>query len=108
MAMTLEMSFHGVERSPALEGRIGERAAKLSEIHSDLTHCRVVVRAPHGSHRRGGLFEVHIDAHYPGGEAVITRSHRNQAGHSDPAVAVRDAFIALRHHLQHARAPQAV
>lgn len=104
MAMTLDLTFHGVDRSPALEGRIGEKATKLSQLHSDLTHCRVVVTAPHRHKHQGGVFEVHIDAHFPGGEAAVSRSHRNDSAHADPAVAVRDAFSAINHRLTHLKA----
>jgi len=102
--MRVEVSFQGIAKSEALEGRILEKAAKLEQLHDDVAHCRVVVSSPHRHQHSGSLFEVHIDAHYPGGEASVSRSHRNDGAHADPAVAVRDAFAALHQRLTHVKA----
>jgi ribosome-associated translation inhibitor RaiA len=96
----LEIVFHNVDRSHAVEDAVRERAAKLEQLAPDTTSCRVTIEAPHKHHQRGNLFSVRVDLHYPGGEAVATRSPADHHSHEDVYVAVRDAFDAARRQLQ--------
>jgi ribosome-associated translation inhibitor RaiA len=96
MPIPTSVSFHNMERSPALEHRILEKVQKLDERYSNrITSCRVSVQAPHHHRARGNLFDVRIDLHLPGVELVVNRegSAPNPA-HSDVYVAMRDAFDA--------------
>ena len=46
MQTPLQISFDGVDPSPAVEARIGEKAAKLERLHGRIVGCKVVVEAP--------------------------------------------------------------
>jgi ribosome-associated translation inhibitor RaiA len=72
----LEIVFHDVDRSPALEDAIRERAAKLEKFADDITSCRVTVQRPHRHHRQGDLHNVLIDVHVAGAEVVAGRPRR--------------------------------
>jgi ribosomal subunit interface protein len=100
MQIPLEIVFHNVERSPAVEAAVRERAAKLEQFVPNLTSCRVTIEAPHKHHQQGNLYTVRVDLHYPGGEAVATRSPSADHSHEDVYVALRDAFKAARRQVQ--------
>ena len=100
MQVPLEIVFHNVDRSPAVEAAVRERAAKLEQFADNITSCRVTVEAPHKNHQQGNLYTVRIDLRFPGGEAVANRSPSENHAHEDVYVALRDAFRAARRQLQ--------
>lgn len=96
MLTPLQVSFRGIERSPALEARIQDNAAKLERFHPRLSSCHVAVVGEDRHRQQGRQFEVRIDVRAAGHEeAVSTLKH-----HEDVYVAVRDAFDAVRRQLQ--------
>lgn len=100
MAMPLEIVFHNVDRSTAVEDATRERAAKLEQLAPNITSCRVTVEAPHRNHQQGNLYTVRIDLRYPGGETLASRAPGENHAHEDVYVALRDAFKAARRQLR--------
>jgi ribosomal subunit interface protein len=100
MQVPLEIRFHNVDPSPALEQAIRERVAKLEQFADDIVSCRVTVEAPHRHHRQGKLFKVSVDVRLPGGEVVANRDPAAHHAHEDVMVSLRDAFKAVRRQLQ--------
>lgn len=99
MRTQLQIHFHGIDSSPALETSIREKSNKLEQFHPNVTACRVVVQRPHNHKQQGEEFLVSIDVSVPGGNIVA-----NQARRQDVHVALRDAFFAARRQLdEHAR-----
>jgi len=100
----VQITFRGMDTSPAVEARILEKAAKLDTFYDRIMSCRVVVEAPHKRHHKGRLFLVTIDVTVPGSELVVNTGKRFNHSHEDVYVAVRDAFNAMRRQLEtHAR-----
>jgi ribosomal subunit interface protein len=96
MKIPLQINFHDMPVSPALETLIREKAAKLEQFHPNLTGCRVVVDKPHQhSRQQGDQFSVTVDVSVPGATIVA-----NNASSEDPNVAVRDAFLAARRQVE--------
>jgi ribosomal subunit interface protein len=100
MQVPLEIRFHNMDRSAAIEDEIRERANKLERFAEDIVSCRVTVEAPHRRHRQGQLYRVAVDIRIPGGEVVASRDPGADHSHEDVHVAVRDAFNAARRQLQ--------
>jgi len=124
MKFPLQIKFHNMPPSLAVENNIRDKASKLNLFYDRITSCRVVVKAPHRHHRKGKIYEVHIDLTMPAGEVVINRSPKrlrtatspvtdglethlteshepNRNGtHTDVYVAIRDAFNAAGRKLQ--------
>jgi len=100
MQVPLEVRFHNVDPSPAVEAAVRERMAKLERLTNHIISCRVTVEAPHKSHQQGNLFTVRVDLRYAGGEAVANRTPSANHAHEDVYVALRDAFRAVRRQLQ--------
>ena len=73
MNTPLQLTFHNVPHSQAVENAVKEAAVRLEAHHDRITSCRVVIDQPHRHHREGNLFEVRIDLKMPGVELVVKR-----------------------------------
>ncbi len=99
MEIPVQVTFRGMDPSPAVEARAREMAERLKRHRDRITSCRVVIEAPHRHHHKGKLYTVAIDVTYPGGEVVANRGKRFDHSHEDVYVAIRDAFKAMRRRL---------
>lgn len=95
MQVPLQITFHDVTHSDALESHIREKARKLEQFYSSLIGCKVVVDQPGLHQNKGKPFNIRIDLTVPGGEIVVDRQ-KNE----DVYVALRDAFDAARRKLE--------
>ena len=100
MQVPVEVRFHNLDRSDAVEAAVRDAAAKLERFANDITSCRVTIEGPHKHHQQGNLFAVRVDVRYAGGEVVASRDPSAHHAHEDVYVAVRDAFNAARRQLQ--------
>ena len=104
MQTPIQITFHQMDASPALEARIRQRAEELEQYFDRITACHVTVEPQQRRHQQGNLFQVRIDLVVPGREIAVGRGRDLNHAHEDPYVAVRDAFDALRRRLEdHAR-----
>ncbi|MDA8231967.1 MAG: HPF/RaiA family ribosome-associated protein [Magnetospirillum sp.] len=97
MDVPLEIRFHDIEPSQALEAAIRERVDRLNRMYPRLTSCRVAVEAPHRQHRKGNIFAIHIELGVPGGKLAVTREpHHVREKYATPDIykTLRDAFDA--------------
>ncbi|MBX9634180.1 MAG: HPF/RaiA family ribosome-associated protein [Magnetospirillum sp.] len=98
----LEIRFHNVDPSTAMEGAIRERVDKLERLYSRLTRCLVSVEAPHKQHRKGNQYQVHVELWVPCGHLAVThepRHLREKYANPDVYTAMRDAFDAAERQL---------
>jgi ribosomal subunit interface protein len=100
LQIPLQITFHGMEPSPAIEARIREKAAKLEHFHDRIVGCKVVVEAPHRHHHKGKLYNVRIDISVPGKDVFVGHSGPLNHAHEDVYVAIRDAFNAAGRQLE--------
>jgi ribosome-associated translation inhibitor RaiA len=104
MKLPLQISFRGMDSSPALERRIRIKVAKLERFHDRLMSCAVVVDARTRRQHKGKVYRVGVDLRGPGFEIAVGRSGRRNSAHEDITVALRDAFAAIGRQLEdHAR-----
>lgn len=112
----VQTSFRHMAASAAVTARIEAEVEKLQRYFDGITHCHVVVIAPHRHHRAGRRFSLHIElgvprerlviAHEPAvrpGRDIVPRpvkSDEVDAPHKDVYVAVRDAFATARRQLK--------
>ena len=95
MQLPVQVTYRGMDTSPALDAAVREKATKLEEFYDRITSCRVVIEESARHKTKGKQFEVHIDLKAPGGEIAVTREHD-----TDVYVALRDAFDAARRKLE--------
>ncbi len=100
MKIPLQISFHGIPHSDAVEAKIREKASKLDRFFSHIMSCRVAVEAEHHHHHQGNLYHIRIDITTPRKELVISKEHNDKQAHEDIYVAIRDAFNAAARQLE--------
>lgn len=93
MQVPLEISFHGIESSPAVEELVRGHAAQLDRISDNLNSCRVALERPHESPTTGSPWRVRIDMRLsPGHELVVDRHEGDGTVNEELYDAVNDAF----------------
>jgi len=96
MMIPVQITFHGLDHSDAVETRIREKVAKLEQFCDRITSCRVVVECHHrntsNAHHKGEPYHIRIDLTLPGNEIVVKRDPKDSHVHEDIGVALRDAF----------------
>ncbi|MDO9046144.1 MAG: HPF/RaiA family ribosome-associated protein [Methylobacter sp.] len=100
MQIPLQITFHGIPHSDAVEAKIREKASKLDRFHSHIIGCRVAVEAEHHRHHQGNQYHIRIDITTPRKELVISREHHDKKAYEDIYVAIRDAFNAATRQLE--------
>ena len=95
MDTPLEIHFHGIEKSAAVEERVREKVAKLAKHFDRLTRCRVVLEAPHRSPQKAKVYQIKIELGMPGRRPIVV-SHEREGSHANEelGLAIRDAFEA--------------
>ena len=100
MQTPLQITFHQLPPSPALEADVRQRVDELATFFDRIVSCSVLIEAPHHHHHQGRLYRVRIEIGVPGEHIVVGRSPDEDGAHADPHVAVRDAFRAARRQLE--------
>ncbi len=100
MSIPVQITYHGLEPTEAIDSRIHDEVEKLQRFFEHITSMRVTVEAPHAHHHKGKLYAARIDVSVPGREIVVSRDHHDKHEHEDLYVAIRDAFAAARRQLE--------
>jgi cold shock CspA family protein len=100
MQKPVQITFRGMEKSPAVEETVREYAEKLDRYYDGIISCRIVIESPHRQHHQGNLFHVAIAIKVPGTEILVNREKSERHSHEDAYVAIRDAFAAARRQLE--------
>jgi putative sigma-54 modulation protein len=95
MATQVEVHFHGIEKSEAVEQRVHEKVAKLKKHFSQMTSCRVAIEVPQRTADRPKVYQIKIEIGVPRRAPVIV-SHERTGSHAneDLPLAIREAFQA--------------
>lgn len=97
MSSPLEISFHGIERSEAVEARIREKLKRVESHFERITHARVVIEAPQRRTPLPKFFHVRIEIGIPGMKPIVVNHEPEDAhAHTDVMLALRDAFNAAQ------------
>lgn len=100
MTTPLEITFHGLERSDAVEARIRQKFDRLRAHFDRMTHARVVIDAPQRRTPLPKLFHVRIEIGIPGHNPIVAKYEPAEDRPStDVMLAVREAFGAAKRQL---------
>ncbi len=100
MTTPIEISFHGIDRSDAAEALVHEKVARLERHFNRMTHCRVVVEAPHRHAHKQRAYQIKIEVGMPGRTPLIVQPTNDyNHTHEDITAALRDAFQAAERQL---------
>jgi hypothetical protein len=114
MQRPVQITFHNLTPSPAVEEVVAERAAWLETFHAGIIGCRVTLEVPHRHSRQGRAVHVRIELSLPGEDVVVRHAGaaaRPGSEVDDPArhrarsdknakLAVHDAFDIARRRLE--------
>jgi len=95
MKLPVNIQFHGLEPSDAMESSAREHARELDSLAPDIMACRVSIDLAHKHKHQGRQFGVRIDLTLPGHELVV-----NHVQHEDAHIALRDAFEKMKRQLE--------
>jgi ribosome-associated translation inhibitor RaiA/cold shock CspA family protein len=95
MKLPVQIQFHGLKQSAALEQNILDHAEKLESFFPNIIACRVTIEWEQKRALQGRPFHLRIDLTVPGHELVVNRV-RNEDVH----VAMRDAFDDMQRQLE--------
>jgi putative sigma-54 modulation protein len=102
MLTPLEISFHGLERSEAVEDRIREKFARIEKYFDRITHARVAIEAPKRRTPLPKVFHVKIEIGIPGHNPIVVKYEpEGLEAQADITTAVRDAFAAAQRQVEH-------
>jgi putative sigma-54 modulation protein len=91
----IEVHFHGIEKSEAIEQKVREKVAKLQRHFASMTSCRVAIEAPQRSADKPKVYQIKIEIGVPRSAPVVVRHERvGSRAHEDLPLAIRDAFEA--------------
>lgn len=95
MNAPVEVHFHGLEKSEAIEERVREKVAKLEKHFERMTSCRVVVDAPQRNVQKPKVYQIKIEIGLPRRKPIVV-SHERTGSHASEELnlAIRDAFDA--------------
>ena len=101
MQTPVEIDFQGMDADGGVRTAIARQVDDLEQRFGRITACRVVLKAPGGHHRTGGLYAINIRIALPEGREVnIGRTPQNDERYSDLNFALNDAFKRARRQLQ--------
>ena len=102
MHVPLQIAFHGVDHSDAVESSIRTAVGKLEKLDGRITGCRVAVEGRnHEAETHRAALRIRIGITVPGSELVVTEEPE-EGRRTDIAGAVRRAFASMeRQLLQH-------
>lgn len=114
--LAVQTTFRHMQTSAAVTDHVLQEAQKLLRYFDRITHCHVVIIAPHKHHRHGRPYSIHVELGVPHGPLVVNhepaarsrdaRSRREQkcpepnAAHDDIYVTLRDTFDVVRRRLE--------
>lgn len=97
----VQITFHGVERSAALEDAVRGHVGQLPRFHPRIHGVRVVISRAEGGHRRGNRYQVQVRVAVPGNDVVVSHHHPlHILEHQDALLTVSDAFRAVERQLE--------
>lgn len=95
---TPQITYRGMEHSPAMDARIVDLARKLERLNPRITSCHVVVDETDRHKTKGNHFEVHVVLHVPGHGEIASTNTANV----DAYLAINDAFDSVQRQLEEA------
>ena len=101
METPVQIDFQGMAANASVRDSIVKHVNQLEERFGRITAGRVVLKAPGGHHRKGGLYEIHIRLTLPEGREVnVDHTAQNDERYSDLNYSINDTFKRARRQLQ--------
>jgi putative sigma-54 modulation protein len=101
MNAPVEVHFHGIQKSDAIEQRVREKVAKLAKQFDRMTSCRVGIEAPQRTPQKPTVFQIKIEIGVPRRRPIVI-SHERKGSHANEelSLAIRDAFAVAQRKIE--------
>lgn len=99
MQEPLQISFHNMEHSDALETRVREAFAKLERYYDGIISARIVVDSPHKQPHKGSL-GISISIGVPGKDIFVKREQRLHETDQHASWVINEAFDVAQRQLE--------
>lgn len=99
----IEVAFHNLDHSNAIEANARTHAEKLGTYFDHILNCNVTIETHHHQHK-GNIYHVSINLGVPNAELIANRDPSENHAHEDVYVAIRDAFDAIKRQLKEYKA----
>ncbi|HEX6143759.1 MAG TPA: HPF/RaiA family ribosome-associated protein [Geminicoccaceae bacterium] len=101
MQEPLQITFHNLDHSDALEARVRDRAARMERYYDGVIGCRVSIEGPHKQPHKSTL-AISITVHVPGRDLVASREGRLHEvdARQEASGIVNEAFDAIDRQLE--------
>jgi len=76
MSFPIQVAFHGLDHSGALEQKVREAVNGLTKFTNDIQKCRVAIEMPHRHHQHGNSYSVTVQLAVPGKTIVVTEESK--------------------------------
>ena len=98
MRVPPEISYRGVNKTPALETLITEKIGKLERFYSQISSCHVAIEKTHDHPEHGSPYRVRLDITVPEDREIVVDKSPDTGKQAQPLEAlIRDAFdVAIR------------
>jgi ribosome-associated translation inhibitor RaiA len=95
MTTAIEVHFHGIEKSTAIEQQVRDKVAKLRRHFARMSSCRVAIEVPQRTADKPKVYQIKIEIGVPRRAAIVV-SHERKGTHANAELprAIRDAFEA--------------
>jgi putative sigma-54 modulation protein len=95
MNAPVEVHFHGIQKSDAIEQRVRDKVAKLEKLSGRMTSCRVVLEATQRNALKPKVYLIKIEIGIPRQRSIVIRHERVGSHASEElTLALREAFEA--------------
>jgi cold shock CspA family protein/ribosome-associated translation inhibitor RaiA len=98
MQEPLQIGFHNMASSPALEQRVRERFEKLERRHGNIISARVVIEAPHKQPHKSTM-GISLSIGVPGRDISVKREQRVLESNQHVIYVINEAFEAAERQL---------
>ena len=89
---SVEITFRGMDSSPALEQTIQRWCDRLVRVYHRIQRIGVTIEQPHRRHAHGNNFHITVEVVVPNRTLVASRDPAHDGAHEDAYVAIADAF----------------
>ena len=101
MQRSLQLSWHNIPPSEAVEAQVREELERLERFFGRITGCAVALEAPSRHHRHGAQqYRVRIELTVPREKLLVTRDRPRRGASADLYSAVHGAFREAKRQLK--------
>lgn len=101
MQIPLEISYHGLTKSEAIDQFIRDKATHMERFCDHISRCDIVVEQPNATKQSGSQFRVRIDLTVPPHhELVVDEKPESHDMHEPLQKVINDAFKSMERQLR--------